>query len=310
MLNKKFPHTYVIVFFIILLAAVTTWIVPAGEFSRQTIETNGNKREVIQTDSYHQVDQQPQTWQIFSAFYKGFVRSPKIIVFILILGGAFWILNESKAIDAGVNTFLLKSKKLEKYWLFNKLGVNNIIITLVMLMFSFFGAVFGMSEETIAFVIIFVPLAVSMGYDSIVGVCMCFIGAGIGFAGCLLNPFTLGIAQEIAGLPLFSGIEYRLVIWLVVNIVGIGYVLRYAAKIKKNPKKSPVYNEDEYWRLHHSQAAEDLRMPSLSKTWIAYAIVLLASIIYAILMPMNSIKVGPSIFTTPWARNTIRTESI
>jgi uncharacterized ion transporter superfamily protein YfcC len=299
MLNKKFPHTYVIVFFIILLAAVTTWIVPAGEFSRQTIETNGNKREVIQTDSYHQVDQQPQTWQIFSAFYKGFVRSPKIIVFILILGGAFWILNESKAIDAGVNTFLLKSKKLEKYWLFNKLGVNNIIITLVMLMFSFFGAVFGMSEETIAFVIIFVPLAVSMGYDSIVGVCMCFIGAGIGFAGCLLNPFTLGIAQEIAGLPLFSGIEYRLVIWLVVNIVGIGYVLRYAAKIKKNPKKSPVYNEDEYWRLHHSQAAEDLRMPSLSKTWIAYAIVLLASIIYAILMPMNSIKVGPSIFTMP-----------
>ena len=299
MLNKKFPHTYVIVFFIILLAAVTTWIVPAGEFSRQTIETNGNKREVIQTDSYHQVDQQPQTWQIFSAFYKGFVRSPKIIVFILILGGAFWILNESKAIDAGVNTFLLKSKKLEKYWLFNKLGVNNIIITLVMLMFSFFGAVFGMSEETIAFVIIFVPLAVSMGYDSIVGVCMCFIGAGIGFAGCLLNPFTLGIAQEIAGLPLFSGIEYRLVIWLVVNIVGIGYVLRYAAKIKKNPKKSPVYNEDEYWRLHHSQAAEDLRMPSLSKTWIAYAIVLLASILYAILMPMNTIKVGPSIFTMP-----------
>lgn len=299
MLNKKFPHTYVIVFFIILLAAVTTWIVPAGEFSRQTIETNGNKREVIQTDSYHQVDQQPQTWQIFSAFYKGFVRSPKIIVFILILGGAFWILNESKAIDAGVNTFLLKSKKLEKYWLFNKLGVNNIIITLVMLMFSFFGAVFGMSEETIAFVIIFVPLAVSMGYDSIVGVCMCFIGAGIGFAGCLLNPFTLGIAQEIAGLPLFSGIEYRLVIWLIVNIVGIGYVLRYAAKIKKNPKKSPVYNEDEYWRLHHSQAAEDLRMPSLSKTWIAYAIVLLASIIYAILMPMNTIKVGPSIFTMP-----------
>ncbi len=299
MLNKKFPHTYVIVFFIILLAAITTWIVPAGEFSRQTIETNGNKREVIQTDSYHQVDQQPQTWQIFSAFYKGFVRSPKIIVFILILGGAFWILNESKAIDAGVNSFLIKSKKLEKYWLFNKLGVNNIIITLVMLMFSFFGAVFGMSEETIAFVIIFVPLAVSMGYDSIVGVCMCFIGAGIGFAGCLLNPFTLGIAQEIAGLPLFSGIEYRLVIWLVVNVVGIGYVLRYAAIIKKNPKKSPVYNEDEYWRLHHSNATQDLCMPSLNKTWIAYAIVLLVSVIYAILMPMNSIKIGPSVFTMP-----------
>ena len=109
MLKKKFPHTYVIVFFVILLAAITTWIVPAGEFNRQTIETNGNKHTVIQTDSYHQVDQQPQTWEIFSAFYKGFVRSPSIIVFILILGGAFWILNESKAIDAGVSSFLIMS---------------------------------------------------------------------------------------------------------------------------------------------------------------------------------------------------------
>jgi len=299
MLKKKFPHTYVIVFFVILLAAITTWIVPAGEFNRQTIESNGNKRVLIQTDSYHQVDQQPQTWEIFSAFYKGFVRSPKIIVFILILGGAFWILNESKAIDAGVFAFLKRSKKLEKYWVFKKLGVNNIIITLVMLMFSFFGAIFGMSEETIAFVIIFVPLAVSMGYDSIVGVCMCFIGAGIGFAGCLLNPFTLGIAQEIAGLPLFSGIEYRLVIWLVVNIVGIGYVLKYAAKVKKNPEKSIVYEEDEYWRLHHSKSAEIERQSSLPKTWITYFLVLASGIVYSIMMPMNSIKVGPTVFHLP-----------
>ena len=263
------------------------------------LETNGNKREVIQTDSYHQVEQQPQTWQIFSAFYKGFVRSPKIIVFILILGGAFWILNESKAIDAGVDSFLKKRQTLEKFWVFKKLGVNNIIITLMMLMFSFFGAVFGMSEETIAFIIIFVPLAVSMGYDSIVGVCMCFIGAGIGFAGCMLNPFTLGIAQEIAGLPLFSGIEYRVIIWIVVNVVGIGYVLRYAAKIKKNPNKSIVYTEDEYWRKHHSQATTDLRQASLIQTWIAYAFVLMATLIYAVMMPMNSIKVGQSAFVIP-----------
>ncbi len=298
-MTKKFPHTYVIVFFIIILAAVTTWIVPAGEFERQIIDVNRNKREVIQTDSYHQVAQQPQTWQIFSAFYKGFVRSPKIIVFILILGGAFWILNESKAIDAGVNSFLLKSQKLENFRLIKFLGVNNIIITMMMLMFSFFGAIFGMSEETIAFVIIFVPLAVSMGYDSIVGVCMCFIGAGIGFAGCLLNPFTLGIAQEIAGIPLFSGIEYRMVIWLVVNIVGIGYVLRYAAKIKKNPTKSLVYAEDDYWRKHHRQAIDDLRSPSLQKTWVAYGLVLAATAVYAFLMPMNSIKVGPSVLKLP-----------
>ena len=109
----------------------------------------------------------------------------------------------------------------------------------------------------------------------------------------------MGIAQEIAGLPLFSGIEYRLVIWLVVNIVGIGYVLRYAAKVKKTPKKSIVYEEDEYWRLHHSQATEIISQPSLSKTWITYFLVLLASVVYAIMMPMNSIKVGPSVLHMP-----------
>lgn len=290
--KRQFPHTYVIVFTVILLAAISTWFIPAGEFAR-------DENKMIVTGSYHQVDQQAQTWQLFSAFYKGFVRSPKIIVFILILGGAFWILNESKAIDAGVGSFLAKSKRLERYMFFRKVGVNNIIITLVMLMFSFFGAVFGMSEETIAFVIIFVPLAISMGYDSIVGVCMCFIAAGIGFAGCLLNPFTLGIAQEIAGLPLFSGIEYRFVIWTVVNIVGIGYVLRYAARVKKNPTKSPVYESDAYWREHHSQAEGDLNQSASRSSWIAYFMILTTAIAYAVAIPMNTLKVGKSIFELP-----------
>ena len=82
-----------------------------------------------------------------------------------------------------------------------------------MVMFSVFGAVYGMSEETIAFIIILVPLAISMGYDSITGVAIVFVAAGLGFAGAILNPFTIGIAQSIAGLPLFSGIEYRLLCW-------------------------------------------------------------------------------------------------
>ena len=160
--KRQFPHTYVIIFFIIILAAISTWFIPAGEFTREKVNVNGSQKELISPTSYHTVEQQPQTWQILSSFYKGFVRSPKIIVFILILGGAFWILNESKAIDAGVNSFLTRSRRLEKNKIIKKIGVNNIIITLVMLMFSLFGAVFGMSEETIAFVIIFVPLAISM----------------------------------------------------------------------------------------------------------------------------------------------------
>lgn len=298
--KRQFPHTYVIIFSIILVAAVCTWLIPAGEFERQTITVENNAtKEVISPSSYHGVPQQPQTWQILSAFYKGFVRSPKIIVFILILGGAFWILNESKAIDAGVASFLRRSKKMERMWLFRKLGVNNIIIASVMLMFSLFGALFGMSEETIAFVIIFVPLAISMGYDSIVGVCMCFIGAGIGFAGCLLNPFTLGIAQEIAGVPLFSGIQYRFVIWIVVNIVGIGYVLWYANRIKRNPEKSPVYTEDEYWRNHAATNAEVETFQAPKSSWITYFAVCAVLIIYSVMYPINQIKLGQDLISLP-----------
>jgi len=296
---KKFPHTYVLIFTLILLAAVATWLVPAGEYARKTIDTGSSKTTVIETGSYRQVEQQPQTWQVFSSFYKGFVRSPKIIVFILILGGAFWLLNESKAIDCGVYSFLKKSQKLEKYSFIRKLGINNIVITMVMLMFSFFGAVFGMAEETIAFTAIFVPLAISMGYDSIVGVCMCFIGAGIGFAGCLLNPFTLGIAQEIAGVPLFSGIEYRFVIWTIVNIVGIAYVLNYARKVKKNPEASIVYEDDAYWRSHHMVNSEPPRTASGKGAWYVFFALQAAMIIAAIYHPVNVLNIGASGFSMP-----------
>jgi uncharacterized ion transporter superfamily protein YfcC len=300
-MGKKFqiPHTYVIVFFIIALAAIFTWIVPGGEFARETIQTGNSTREVIDSQSFRYIDSNPQSWQIFSAFYDGFVRSPKIIVFILILGGAFWIMNESRAIDVGVYAFLQKSNSLERFKLIKFLGVNNIIITVVMLMFSFFGAIFGMSEETIAFTIIFVPLAISMGYDSLVGVSMSFIGAGIGFAGCLMNPFTLGIAQEIAGIPLFSGIGYRFVIWLIINTVGISYVLWYAARVKKDPKKSIMYELDNYWRQHHQNTDLTLRTLANRGTWMAYLGVLVIMIIAAFNWPMATMKLGTVSFTAP-----------
>ncbi len=295
----KIPHTYVIIFSIIVVAAVFTWFVPGGSFERETIITSGGESEVIVANSFQYTENAPQTWQIFSAFYKGFVRTPKIIVFILILGGAFWILNESKAIDMGVYAFLEKSNRFNKYRVIRFLGVNNIIITSVMLIFSFFGAIFGMSEETIAFVIIFVPMAITMGYDSIVGVSMCFVGAGLGFAGCLMNPFTLGIAQEIAGIQLFSGLEYRFLIWIVVNIVGIGYVLWYAARVKKNPERSIVYSNDAYWREHSAKANTQISEKSVGSTWFAYFAILAAITASAIIFPLNQIKLGAGAFTIP-----------
>ncbi len=245
---KRIPHTFTIVFALIVLAAVLTWVVPAGEFVRQSVEFNGTTREVVVNDSFHYVESSPQTWQVFSALYNGFVDKADIIIFILMVGGAFWILNNSHAIDVGVMAFLRSVRRLGRYKLIKKLGVDNIIITFVMLLFSLFGAVFGMSEETIAFVVVFIPLAIQMGYDSIVGVCMCYVAAHVGFAGAMLNPFTIGIAQGIADLPLFSGLEYRMFCWVVLTIVGIAFVLWYAHRVKAKPERSPVHKLDDYWR--------------------------------------------------------------
>jgi len=256
---KRIPHTFTIVFALIVFAAVLTWVVPAGEFLRETVDVNGSTREVVVNNSFHYTERAPQTWQIFSALFNGFVDKADIIIFILMVGGAFWILNNSHAIDVGVMAFLRWVKRLSRYKMVKKLGVENIIITLVMLLFSLFGAVFGMSEETIAFVVVFIPLAIQMGYDSIVGVCMCYVAAHVGFAGAMLNPFTIGIAQGIADLPLFSGLEYRLFCWVVLTIIGIAFVLWYARKVKARPESSPVYKLDDYWRSR-MQSTEDSRL--------------------------------------------------
>ncbi len=268
---KKIPHTFVIVFALIVLSAILTWVVPAGEYTRQVVDG----REVVLNDSFHRVDAAPQTWQIFSALFNGFVDKADIIAFILIVGGAFWILNNSHAIDVGVMAFLRRVKRLSRYKLINKLGVNNIIITLVMLMFSLFGAVFGMSEETIAFVVVFIPLAIQMGYDSIVGVCMCYVAAHVGFAGAMLNPFTIGIAQGIADLPLFSGLEYRFFCWVILTIIGIAFVLWYAARVKAKPERSPVHRLDDYWR----ERASSNEQSSLTLRHILILILLLLTIV-------------------------------
>lgn len=296
---KKIPHTYVIVFCIIIFAAILTWIIPGGEFTRETVKVSGIDREVVVNNSFHYTQNQPQTWQIFSAFFTGFEKQAHIIIFILIIGGAFWIMNSTKAIDIGIMSFLKASKNLEHWKIIKKIGINNIFIVIIMLIFSVFGAVFGMSEETIAFVIIFVPLSISMGYDSIVGVCMCYLGAHLGFAGALLNPFTIGIAQGISQIPLFSGIEYRFFCWIVISAIGIAFVLWYANKIKKNPKISIMYNEDEYWRVKHSESSEEIEFKRPISGWISFILSSALLITVSYLYPLTKLSIGDKFIILP-----------
>ncbi len=297
----KIPHTFVIICAMILLCGVMTWFVPAGQFDHQQVVVNGSSRDIIVPGSYHHVEQAPQTWQIFGAFLKGFQMQAAIIAFVLIIGGAFQIMNSSKAIDFGIMTFLRKSKQWESKGLVRKIGVGPIVITITMIIFSLFGAIFGMSEETLAFVIIFVPLAISMGYDSITGLLMVYVSTHIGFSGAIFNPFTIGIAQGLSGIPLFSGFEYRAFIWMILTILIIAFALFYAAKVKKNPKASPMYELDAFWRNRTEEAAEahfDYETPRAA--WITFALVNIVLILFSVFYPMTTMTVGESSFTFPW----------
>ncbi|MGE0019350.1 MAG: AbgT family transporter [Draconibacterium sp.] len=296
---KKVPHTYVIVFGLIVICAALTWLIPGGEFERETVIVNGIPREVIQNNSFQFTESNLQTWQVFSAFFDGFVKTSNIIAFILMIGGAFWILNESKSIDLGIYRFLTSAKKWEKSKLLKQIGVNNIILTTIMFIFSLFGAIFGMSEETIAFTIIFVPLAISMGYDSIVGVSLCFVAAALGFAGAFLNPFTVGIAQGLSNLPLFSGIEYRIFMWATISITGIAYILRYASKIHASPEKSIVYDDDNYWRSRNKETDTNFSFYVPRAAWISFVLLSVALILFAFYHPITTLKLGNSEITFP-----------
>ncbi|MFW5657341.1 MAG: YfcC family protein [Bacteroidota bacterium] len=294
---KKIPHTYVIIFSFIVFAAILTWFVPGGEFQREVVEINGQEREIIIRDSFSYVERNAQTWEILAAFYEGFVDKSDIIVFILIIGGAFWIMNESKSIDVGIQAFVKFTERLEHNRVIKKLGVNNIVITLIMLVFSFFGATFGMSEETIAFIIIFVPLSIRMGYDSIIGVAMCFVGAGLGFAGALFNPFTIGIAQGLSDIPLFSGLEYRIFCWIVINIVGITFVLLYANRIRSNPTKSIVYSDDAEWRKRNESGIEVTHYHTPKCAWIVYGLLASLMVFLSFDYTESTLKIGNGEFT-------------
>ena len=289
---KKVPHTYTIISVIILICALLSWIIPAGEYAREVINVNGAERTVIVNGSFHAVEKSPQTWQVFTSLLNGFEKQAGIIAFLLIIGGAFQIMTFSRSIDVGILSFLRFTQGLEKHRWMRAVGVNNIVITMVMVLFSLFGAVFGMSEETLAFVMIIVPLAISMGYDSITGLCMVYVAAHVGFSGAMLNPFTVGIAQGLAGLPLFSGFEYRFLCWLILTFVTVVFVLIYASRVKRNPHISPMYEADAYWRNRRSEGIEQVQYTTPRVAWVVYGLIAVALVAFSWAFPQTTFTLG------------------
>ena len=268
-MTQRIPNVFVIVFGLIVLAAVATWVLPGGRYERTKEQVGASTRTVVVPGSYREVQAQPQTLQVFTAPIRGFVRLAEIIGFIFLVGGAFFLLNDTGALAAGIRRLVALLA-----------GREYLVIPIVMTLFSLFGAVFGMCEEAMPFALIFVPLALALGYDSLVGVCLTFVAAGVGFAGAFINPFTLQIAQTLAGVPPLSGMGYRVLVWALSTGLTIAWVMIYAARIKRDPRRSPMYDLDEPRRVELAREQQ----ADTGLTWrdVACLLILLVGVVLMI----------------------------
>lgn len=229
----RVPNTYLLIFSLLVLIAGLTWVIPGGNYVRTLVDG----KEVVVQNSFKYGKSSPQgLFALFIAPLKGFVEAAKIIGFVLIVGGAFNVLAKTDAINSLINK-LAKAHKTSS-------TLRAAFIPVMILLFSLGGATFGMNEEIIPFVLILVPICLALGYDSIVGVAIPLVGAHVGFASAFLNPFNVGIAQGIAGIPLFSGIGYRVICWAISTTAAILFLLYYVKKLSRKPEISPTYTED------------------------------------------------------------------
>jgi len=224
----KLPHTYVLIFCIILVAALLTYIIPAGEYAR--VEDPNTGRTVVDPNSFTRVERNPvNLFDVLTAVPKGMIAAAQITFFIFIVAGSFQIITSTGAIEAGIYKVAGMLR-----------GKEQLLIPIFMFLFSLTGAFLGFAEENIVFIPIAISLARALGYDAIVGMSLVTLGGAVGFNSGIMNPFTVGIAQGIAELPLFSGIGFRIIVWAVLLAVSIYYVMRYAKKIKDKPELSII----------------------------------------------------------------------
>jgi uncharacterized ion transporter superfamily protein YfcC len=272
----KVPNTYLLLFSILIVIALLTWIIPGGEYERTTI----GGREVVVQNSFKYVDSNPQGFFVlFIAPLKGFVEAAMIIGFILLVGGAFNVLAKTDAINSLINKLARAHR--------DSSTLRRLFIPVLILMFSIGGASFGMNEEIIPFVLIIVPICLALGYDSIIGVAIPLVGAHVGFASAFLNPFNVGIAQGIADVPIFSGIGYRVICWLISTAVAILFILYYEKKLKKNPNISPTFKEDNDRR--NTEHFDNIYNNSSSFS-LRHKIVLIAFVLSLVMLVVGVIK--------------------
>lgn len=225
----KLPHTYVILTIILLVVVGLTYIIPGGEYDRVIDPANG--KTIVLPDSFHFVEgNRPDFFDIFLSVSRGYVSAADILFLIVFAYGFVYVLKDNGTLDAAVSALLkLMGKRTE------------LLIPVGMLLFGLLGSTLGIFEETYGLVPLFASIMLALGYDNLVGGAVVYIGVATGFAAAMTNPFSVGIAQTIADVPLNSGVAYRAVIFAVFEMVSIWYVMRYARKVKQNPELSVLY---------------------------------------------------------------------
>ncbi|MCA0928206.1 YfcC family protein [Ruegeria profundi] len=250
----KFPTAFTILFVLIAVVAILTWIIPAGEYERQMNEALGSEAPVPGT--YREVEPNPQgitsiiLAPIAGMYDPGILGSSSsaaidVALFVLIIGGFLMVVTKTGAIDAGIG------------WLLHKLAGREILmIPILMAAFAFGGTSYGMAEESLAFYALIIPVFIRAGYDSLTGVAVILLGAGIGTLGSTFNAFATVVASQGAGIPFTDGIVLRFIILVLCLAAGIAYVMRYATRVKADPSASVVADQAEENRTHFLKGSE------------------------------------------------------
>ena len=221
MRNIKMPTAFTILFAIILVMVLLTWLVPAGSY-----DYTPDGEPVA--GSYHRVEQQGQSPVcVLTAPLEGLYEAIDIAAFILMVGGFLGVVTKTGALDAGIANIIRKLK-----------GRESLLIPILMCAFALGGTTFGMAEETIAFYPLLLPVMLSAGYDAITAVAVILLGAGAGVLGSTVNPFATGIAAGFAGVSLGEGLVLRLIILTVSLAAAIVYVMRYGERVRAHPERS------------------------------------------------------------------------
>ncbi|WP_427169269.1 AbgT family transporter [Fusobacterium nucleatum] len=246
-MKKKFvfPNTYVVIILMMIVAVLLTWIIPSGEFER--VKDEVSKQSIIIPGTFKYIENNPISFLKIPVYImKGLAKASDIVFLVIIVGGAFNIIIETGMFQsfAGRLTKVFSNKEV-------------LIIPAFSTIFALACTTMGVNTF-IGFAPIAVIVARSIGYDAIVGVSMVALGGAIGFSTGTFNPFTTGVAQSLAGLPIFSGLGYRFVCLVVFLIVTNIYIIWYAKKVKANPEVSVVYEmEQENKKIEVSEKQHD-----------------------------------------------------